>query len=106
MPNLPEASLPRGARPDRPSMPACHRGRQATPPCSLGEPFTEGMESSRREPDVEGRRATLDELPNEVLMHILGFLDVYDLLATSRVCPSAPADPLPLVAPASAVAWT
>lgn len=27
----------------------------------------------------------LDDLPNEVLLHILGFLDVSDLLATSRV---------------------
>ncbi|CAJ2504912.1 Uu.00g123060.m01.CDS01 [Anthostomella pinea] len=29
--------------------------------------------------------ASLDFLPNEVLMHILGFLDVSDLLATSRI---------------------
>jgi hypothetical protein len=31
-------------------------------------------------------RLNLDSLPNEVLMHILGYLEVYDLLATSRVC--------------------
>jgi hypothetical protein len=30
-------------------------------------------------------RLNLDRLPNEVLMHILGFLEVCDLLATSRV---------------------
>ncbi|KAI1636822.1 hypothetical protein F4809DRAFT_607296 [Biscogniauxia mediterranea] len=30
-------------------------------------------------------RMNLDGLPNEILMHILGFLDVCDLLATSRI---------------------
>lgn len=30
-------------------------------------------------------RVTLAVLPNEVLLHVLGFLDVSDLLATSRV---------------------
>lgn len=36
---------------------------------------------------VAGRdaRVTLAVLPNEVLLHVLGFLDVSDLLATSRV---------------------
>ncbi|KAI8631222.1 hypothetical protein F5Y19DRAFT_24475 [Xylariaceae sp. FL1651] len=29
--------------------------------------------------------SSLDRLPNEILMHILGFLDVSDLLATSRI---------------------
>lgn len=32
----------------------------------------------------------IEELPNEVLLHVLGYLDVNDLLATSRVslmCP-------------------
>ena len=38
-----------------------------------------------RDSECEGCRISLDELPNEVLMHILGFLDVSDLLATSRV---------------------
>lgn len=32
-------------------------------------------------------RVTLAVLPNEVLLHVLGFLDVSDLLATSRVSP-------------------
>ena len=32
-----------------------------------------------------GTSASLDHLPNEVLLHILGFLDVCDLLSTSRV---------------------
>lgn len=32
-----------------------------------------------------GSRLELDSLPNEVLMHVLSFLDVCDLLATSRV---------------------
>lgn len=30
-------------------------------------------------------KVTLAVLPNEVLLHVLGFLDVSDLLATSRV---------------------
>lgn len=30
-------------------------------------------------------KVTLVVLPNEVLLHVLGFLDVSDLLATSRV---------------------
>lgn len=30
-------------------------------------------------------RPSLEYLPNEVLLHVLDFLDVYDLLATSRV---------------------
>jgi len=29
--------------------------------------------------------ASLSNLPNEILFHILGFLDVSDLLSTSRV---------------------
>lgn len=32
-----------------------------------------------------GSPGSLERLPNEVLLHVLGFLDVSDLLATSRV---------------------
>lgn len=36
-------------------------------------------------PHVSPRQPTLEGLPNEVLFHILGFLDVDDLLSASRV---------------------
>lgn len=36
-------------------------------------------------PPGRDARVTLGDLPNEVLLHVLSFLDVSDLLATSRV---------------------
>ena len=36
-------------------------------------------------PSGRDARVTLAALPNEVLLHVLSFLDVSDLLATSRV---------------------
>lgn len=34
---------------------------------------------------LRGVSSSLDGLPNEILLHVLGFLDVSDVLATSRV---------------------
>lgn len=41
-----------------------------------------------RLPTVDAKIMTLVDLPNEVLLHILGYLEVCDLLATSRVSDS------------------
>lgn len=41
-----------------------------------------------RLPPVDARKLTLVDLPNEVLLHMLGYLEVCDLLATSRVSES------------------
>jgi len=51
-----------------------------------GEGWSPWGQGSLRRRDVRIRgHVWLDDLPNEVLLHILGFLDVNDLLATSRV---------------------
>lgn len=54
-------------------------GASSTP---IPAPEYEGHATLYPEPDA---RVTLAVLPNEVLLHVLGFLDVSDLLATSRV---------------------
>lgn len=43
----------------------------------------------------DGGEVTLDKLPVELLFHIMGFLDVNDLLSTSRVCLPPPLVPSP-----------
>jgi hypothetical protein len=43
-------------------------------------------------PEAIVQHQSLEDLPNEVLFHIMGFLDVNDLLSTSRV--SGPHPPL------------
>jgi hypothetical protein len=48
-------------------------------------------------PAVGRALLTLCTLPNEILLHILGFLDVSDLLSTSRVCSPAPFGSMSLV---------
>lgn len=43
---------------------------------------------ARRKVGKDAPTATLTDLPNEVLLHILGYLDVCDLLLLSRVSTS------------------
>ncbi|CEI68810.1 unnamed protein product [Fusarium venenatum] len=52
-----------------------------TSPVSL---FFGGNESRVRLPEAIIQHQSLEDLPNEVLFHIMGFLDVNDLLSTSR----------------------
>ena len=59
------------------------------------EQNTAGMSTSV--PRCSSRTRLLD-LPNEVLFHILGHLEVCDLLATSRVRPSLPSPPFSVAA--------
>jgi hypothetical protein len=88
---------------------SCHPHANATPPASrkhapsaTSEPEGETTAAQdgvvMKRPAVAGKamcgnclnwaaaRLNFDGLPNEVLMHILSFLEVCDLLSTSRVC--------------------
>jgi hypothetical protein len=52
--------------------------------CSAS-PLLRSTEGKVRLPEAIARRPSLEDLPNEVLFHVMGFLDVNDLLSTSRV---------------------
>lgn len=87
---------------------SCHPPAHVTPPASLKRALSallepEGETTAAKEGGVLMKRPAagkpvhrsslywaarlnFDGLPNEVLMHVLSFLEVCDLLATSRVC--------------------
>ena len=52
--------------------------------CSISS-LLGSTKSGIRLPEAVVQHQSLEDLPNEVLFHIMGFLDVNDLLSTSRV---------------------
>lgn len=65
----------------------CHDGRSHAESDHMDVSGSDLVTCWRPSSRVHGQ-PSLDVLPNEVLFNVLGFLDVCDLLATSRVSPS------------------
>jgi hypothetical protein len=64
----------------------------ASPGAEVGHvsPVNPSVANSAELPGALTQSPSLENLPNEVLFHIMGFLDVNDLLSTSRVSIDCP----------------